>query len=455
MSTATAAGPKDSPPVLKKTTVQCCDCEREHTAEIYEDDNSVLCKIACPQKEKTVVLSNDAALWKAVCEKSYFDPGLKTGISGSNRGIRLYRLEITNACNFHCPICYANAGNASGKTKNFFLDVKTAEEIAQFLRKEGAKETAFSGGEPTLHPELETIIAVFKKAGIRTAVLTNGIRIAQEKGYAQRLKKSGLRRAYIQFDTLNAAVHKKMRGNSFVEEKKQALLNCRKAKIKTSAIAVIIKDNLNETGALLEYMKTLVPWFGEIFFITAVREAGRFDLPWDSFVYKEEIIKSLIKTSGIKGISTNSFYPFPLYRPFGLNIHPGCNVILPVVFINGRTELLENYVNIKKFYRLLSREPYTKNTFIAGFKAILFFLVSLNIKKIPALLRILFCYLTKLGGAYINYVLIESFLTRDFQDLECLNNCGSYHAGPGGNICSSCIYNQDYKNSHPWTRYSQ
>jgi uncharacterized radical SAM superfamily Fe-S cluster-containing enzyme len=349
---------------LKTTTVWCCDCETKHSAGIYEDNNSVLGKVPCPKKEKLVTISNDASLWKTINEKSYFDTNLKTAVSKqcNNNGIRLYRLEITNACNFHCPICYANAG---GNSDPFFLDLKTAKEIALFLRKGGAKEIAFTGGEPTLHPELEAIISIFKKAGIKTAILTNGIRIAQEEGYAKRLKKSGLDRAYLQFDTLNPGVHKKMRGNTLVEEKKKALQNCRKAKIKTSAITVVIKDNLGETGALVDHMKTLAPWFGEIVFVTAIREAGRFELPWDSFVFREDIIKSLVETSSIKGISIDNFYPFPVYRPFGLNIRPGSTVILPVVFINGRTELFENYIDMKKFYRLLNRETGSKNSIYA------------------------------------------------------------------------------------------
>jgi len=461
---------------LKTTKVWCCDCECKHDAKIYEKENSIFGKVECPKKEKTVTLANDAALWKAVYEKSNFDSDLVTGIHGgsllpdslpqnekqsrySNRGIRLYRLDITNACNFHCPICYANAEKAEGSAKKtdggvnkFFLEVETAKKIAGFLRKEGAKEIALTGGEPTLHPELESIIAVFKKAGIRTAILTNGIRIAREAGFAQRLKKYGLRRAYVQFDTMDPSVHKKMRGNNFTEEKKQALINCKKAKIKTSVIAVIIKDNLNETGALLDHMKILVPRFGEIVFVTAIRDAGRFDMPQDSFVYKEDIIKSLVKTSSVNGISEDNFYPFPVYRPFGMNIHPCANVILPVVFFKDRIELLENYVNIKKMYKLLNKK---KSTFCASLKAFFIFMSALNYKKLPALLRILFCYLTKLGNTYINYVLIQNFLVKDFQDFECLNNCNAYHIGSKGEICSVCIYNQDFKSGHPWTRYSK
>jgi uncharacterized radical SAM superfamily Fe-S cluster-containing enzyme len=446
-------------------TVWCCDCGKEHKAETYEKDNVLYGKVPCPKKDKTTILSNDAALWKTICKKSNFSGDLVTGIPGGsniqkpnytadNKSLCLYRLDITDACNFNCPICYANAGIKDEGRKNFFIDIDTVKKIACNLQKRGAKEITFTGGEPTLHPELEKIISVFKKKGFRTGILTNGIRIAKEDGYAKKLKKSGLRRAYIQFDTLNEKVHEKMRGNSFVQEKKTALARGKNAKIKPSVIAVMIKDNLGETGELLEYMKTVVPMFGEIVFVTAIRETGRFNVPQDSFVYKEDIIKSLVKTANVKNIGIDNFYPYPVYRPFGMNIHPGHNVILPLVFYNGKIELFENYIDMKKFYRLLYGVKNRNTSFFTVLKALFIFLSSLNYKKTFSLLWILFCYLTKLGRTYINYVLIESFLTKDFQDFDCLNNCNAYHAGKDGQLCSACIYNQDFKSGHSWTRYT-
>ena len=507
-------GPMDK--ILKKTRVWCCACEGEHEASVFEYGDSVLCKVACPKQEKTVTLSNDSATWKAVCEKSYFDASLMTGLPGgfyvpgylppehlpsappmptpkpdgqnrngdrrgidnrggdnegsdrrcrdhkggdnqcSNKGIRHYRLEITNACNFRCPVCYANA-NAGGGAEEYFIDLKTIEKIASALQREGVKGISLTGGEPTVHPQLEKIISIFTQAGIHTTILTNGIRIAQEPGYITRLRKHGLRRAYIQFDTLNPDVHQKIRGNTLIEEKKKALRNCKEAKIKTSVIAVIIRDNLDETWALLDYMKSLVPWFGEIIFVTAIREAGRFDLCWDSFVYKEEIIKSLIKNSPVNGINIDNFHPLPVYRPFGLNINPHSNVVLPVVFIGKKIELLEKYLNIKKFSYLLNGadvgEGGVKNTAAAKFKALWYFLVSLDYRKTPALLWILFCYLSKAGSTYINYVLIENFLSKEYQDMECLDNCNAYYLGPNGEVSSACVYNQDFKSGRPWTKY--
>jgi hypothetical protein len=122
--------------------------------------------------------------------------------------------------------------------------------------------------------------------------------------------------------------------------------------------------------------------------------------------------------------------------------------------MNGKTELLENYVNIKKFFRLLNGETGAKDTFSARVKALWFFLVSLRFKKTPALMRILCGYLTKMGRTYINYVLIWNFLSKDYQDLECIDNCNAFNAGPEGKFISSCIYNQDFKNGHTWTKYS-
>ena len=64
-------------------------------------------------------------------------------------------IEVNTACNLDCPVCFANAG------AGFNLTVPEVEAMLdRFVELEGHPEVVqFSGGEPTIHPDLLEMIA--------------------------------------------------------------------------------------------------------------------------------------------------------------------------------------------------------------------------------------------------------------------------------------------------------
>ena len=83
---------------------------------------------------------------------------------------------ITEYCNFSCPYCRGLDSKIYGdrKTKQLSLkEVKT--NINYWCKNEPLENIRFSGGEPTLHPNIVEIIAYAKAKGIkRIALSTNG-----------------------------------------------------------------------------------------------------------------------------------------------------------------------------------------------------------------------------------------------------------------------------------------
>jgi 7,8-dihydro-6-hydroxymethylpterin dimethyltransferase len=59
-------------------------------------------------------------------------------------------IEVNSACNMNCPLCFSDAG------PGFNLTLEEVEEILDNLvRTEGRPEVVqFSGGEPTIHPQI-------------------------------------------------------------------------------------------------------------------------------------------------------------------------------------------------------------------------------------------------------------------------------------------------------------
>ena len=82
----------------------------------------------------------------------------------------IYTLELTPACNNHCPGC-SNVYAAHRPPA-----VKTAQDWGDLLADilPGAVQVRLSGGEPTLHPEFFTILDEVLSYDLNVTVFTNG-----------------------------------------------------------------------------------------------------------------------------------------------------------------------------------------------------------------------------------------------------------------------------------------
>jgi molybdenum cofactor biosynthesis enzyme MoaA len=83
---------------------------------------------------------------------------------------------ITEYCNFRCPYCRGLADDIYGfrKVKQLTLD-EIKRNIDMWCEGEPLENIRFSGGEPTLHPNIREAVAYAKSKGIkRIAISTNG-----------------------------------------------------------------------------------------------------------------------------------------------------------------------------------------------------------------------------------------------------------------------------------------
>lgn len=76
-------------------------------------------------------------------------------------------------CNFRCPFCH-NADLILGQAEEVF----TEEEVLAFLKKRSSilEGVCITGGEPTLHPDLEDLIRKIRSLGLAIKLDTNGYR---------------------------------------------------------------------------------------------------------------------------------------------------------------------------------------------------------------------------------------------------------------------------------------
>lgn len=167
-------------------------------------------------------------------------------------------LEVTGRCNLHCPVCFAEAGGADA------CDVSLEElgrQMDHLMSHGGPFNLQLSGGEPTVRDDLPEIIRMGKEKGFTFFQLnTNGLRLAEQPGYAEELKQAGLSCVFLQFDGVNDEVYQVLRGRALWEQKQAAIDACERAGLGVILVPVVTPGvNEDQVGAILSYAMSRMP----------------------------------------------------------------------------------------------------------------------------------------------------------------------------------------------------
>ncbi len=186
-------------------------------------------------------------------------------------------LEITSSCNLECPLCYASSGPGGQH-----LSVEQCmRAMDQLIAAEGRPEVLqLSGGEPTIHPEFSRIFQAACARPIDIVMInTNGIRIARESDFVERLAEFRHRcEIYLQFDGFDDRVHGALRGASLTETKLAAIDRLGEAGLHTILVCTVQPGvNDDQVGRIVEYGAER-PWVTGVNFQPATY-VGRHVLP--------------------------------------------------------------------------------------------------------------------------------------------------------------------------------
>jgi tetraether lipid synthase len=222
-------------------------------------------------------------------------------------------IEVNTACNLDCPVCFADSGH---QLDGFALTVEqVAAGLDAFVAAEGEPEVVmFSGGEPSIHPQILEFCAMAGDKGVRTVVLnTNGIRLAHDRTFAPALAELGVK-IYFQFDGLDKATHLAMRGRDLRRTKAQALDHCADAGLTVMLVAAVERGvNTHELGAVVRHGIAHPAVRGVVF--QPVTHAGR-HLTFDprTRLTNADIIHGLVEQCQ-DWFRTTDFFPVPCCFP--------------------------------------------------------------------------------------------------------------------------------------------
>ena len=263
--------PKVRPYLFYDTAVSLCvECLRRVEAKLVIQDNQAWMYKWCPEHgQSKVLIASDAAYWRAGREIYIKPPEMPLRFNTDMHygcpydcGLCpdhmqhscLTLIEITDHCNLRCPICYAD----SGPHRPGYRDLATIEGMLDaVVANEGEPDVVqISGGEPTLHPELFAVLDAARRRPIRHLMInTNGIRIANEPGFAERLARyaPGFE-IYLQWDSLRPAALERLRGVDLSSVRIRALEALNKVGLSTTLVMTVARGvNDDEMGSVIEY----------------------------------------------------------------------------------------------------------------------------------------------------------------------------------------------------------
>ena len=275
--------------LLKRTTSRCTICHAPCPAEVWRTGvpSKVFLKRTCPDHgETSVCISSDARFYwlsKGRPENSCCDgssPGSATlspsdgargccSADGSNAGTLgrnadpgdalgvmeklstcLALIEIVDSCNLSCPTCYADSPVGTGAKVDAVPLADLQRRIQGVIDRKGKIEILqLSGGEPTLHPQFfELLKWLHANPGIDYVLLnTNGVRIANDDAFADELAQTfryGKFQLYLQFDGVQEAAQKWLRGADLRATRERCLERCREMKLPVTLAMTVTPENL-------------------------------------------------------------------------------------------------------------------------------------------------------------------------------------------------------------------
>ena len=274
--------------------------------------------IHCPAGVWQRTISTDADLFLAIRAKAERPPENHPPYRPL---FTLNYISVTNACNIRCPMCGAAAGTDAGKA--VFLERAEIMRRARQVKTDGGRYLVLFGGEPTLHPDLSEIVGELSAMGLYVIIITNGVRLGREPERIRELKRRGLSKLTIQFDSLRSATLKQL-GRDFLPEKTTAINVATAAGLSVGLVCMVTSLNAAEIGEVMDYavesghaVKTLI--------FACAADVGRVELD-GTHPDREMVIRTIIAAGERHGLCADDILPLPICPPWGLQAHPDCAV---------------------------------------------------------------------------------------------------------------------------------
>lgn len=277
--------------ILSTTKSVCPECLRTLNAKKIVRGDEVILKKECSEHGpfETVIWRGSPfyAFWQSPRTPSHPKHPLTAVREGCPRDCGLcpeHRqhtctalIEVTQRCNLSCKYCFADGGNARTKDPDIEALKRSFETL---LEAGGPYNVQLSGGEPTIREDLPEIARLGRSLGFNfIQVNTNGLRLAEEPGYAKVLKDCGIASVFLQFDGLEDSVYERLRGRPLFRQKMLAVEQCEKHGLGVVLVPTLVPGiNDDQIGRIIDFGLNHLPTVRGAHF-QPVSYFGRFPAP--------------------------------------------------------------------------------------------------------------------------------------------------------------------------------
>jgi cyclic pyranopterin phosphate synthase len=213
------------------------------------------------------------------------------------RSIEYLRISVTDRCNFRCVYCMPMEG-LQWLPK---AEILTYEEIAEVVRQLaplGLRRLRITGGEPTIRPNLESLIRQLRSiAEIEDIALsTNGARLPQMAGS---LRQAGLDRLNMSADSLRpdriAAIARRNLGFDPIA----AAAAAEEAGLSPIKINVVVLRGTND-DEIEDFARLTIdrPW--HVRFIELMPVGDMRELTWEHVVPSDEVLERISRLGALE-----------------------------------------------------------------------------------------------------------------------------------------------------------
>ncbi|MBI4956172.1 MAG: radical SAM protein [Myxococcales bacterium] len=236
----------------------------EIRARIEERDGRIVMRKRCPEHgEFEDVISVDPAFLTRI-ERLF--PGRDVALSPDalhDHGTSAMRygrgsvltVDLTNRCNMMCDPCFMDANQVGYVHELEWAEIRRILDDAASVRPRRQLSIQFSGGEPTLSPHFLPAIRYAREKGyFAVQAATNGLRFAEEPGFARACKEAGLRMAYLQFDGVTNAAHAGRKIGNLYDVKRRAIDELHAAGIDVILVVTVVNGvNSDQVGPIVQF----------------------------------------------------------------------------------------------------------------------------------------------------------------------------------------------------------
>ena len=441
------------------TNSVCSHCLRRVEAKILIKDEKVFLEKWCPEHGWERTLIADDTDYYRLCREVYvkppemperFNTAMRRGCPWDcglcpdhMQHSCVSVVEITETCNLRCPVCYADSGPDTGR----HLSLGEIEAMLDtVVANEGEADVVqISGGEPTLHPDFFAVLDAARARPIRHLMVnSNGLRIANEPGFAERLAayQPGLE-VYLQFDSLHDDTLKALRGAELADSHRRALERLEAANVSTTLVMTVVRGvNDDQVGQVIRHALQWRCVRGVT--LQPIQDAGRVGAPLGTGhdrLTVSGLRRAVAAQSGV--FSLEDVVPVPcnpdtLAMAYALRkgdeITPLTRHLGPEVLLDGPRSTIS-----------FERDPALREQLIR------LFATNLAPEGQAACLSDLLCCLPRIDAPELSYenvfrVLIVRFMDRHDLDLRALKKSCVHMARPEGTMIPFETWNLFYRN---------